>query len=259
MRTRPWRFTAVLIALVTLSMSLLVSPMASAQATPDSTDDYPSTINVNGRGTVTIAPDTAQVELGVMANSESLEEAQLTVSDGLAAVTDALLDAGVLQEDISTSSYNVYPVAEYDRDGNYIGVSRYEVSSGLNVVVRDIESVGTILDTAVDAGANNVWGISFYVEDPSEAAAQARTLAVDDARAKADQLATASGSVITRVLSITETSSPSSAPVEYYDRAGSGGLGEAEADMAASVPVSPGQAEIVVTVQVIYEIEPANG
>jgi uncharacterized protein YggE len=256
MRTRTWRLGAALLALFTLAMSLVLSPMVSAQATPDATTEYPSTITVNGTGTITIEPDTARVELGVMANDESLETAQQTVSEGLAAVTEALTDAGVLAEDITTASYNVYPVAEYDRDGNYVGVSRYEVSSGLSVIVRDIDSVGTILDTAVNAGANNVWGISFYVEDPSEAAAQARTLAVEDARSKADQLATASGSVVTRVLSISETSSPIGAPVEYYEREGAGGAMDTA---VLNVPVSPGQAKIVVTVQIVFEIEPANG
>ncbi len=257
MRTRTWRLAAALLAIFTLSLSLTLPSLASAQATPGMTTEVPATITVNGTGTVRIDPDTAQIELGVMANDESLEVAQTAVSEGLAAVVSALTDAGVLAEDVTTSSYNVYPVAEYDNDGNYVGVSRYEVSSGLTVIVRDIESVGTILDLAVSAGANNVWGISFYVEDPSEAAAQARTMAVDDARTRADQLATASGSVITRVLSIYETSSPGATPVEYYESAAMGGAAMDQA--AAPVPVSPGQAEIVVTVQVVYEIEPANG
>ncbi len=257
MRTRTWRLATALLTLMTLTMSLAFSSIASAQATPDATDEVTGTITVDGTGTVTIDPDTAQVELGVMANNESLEEAQSTVSEGLAAVTEALLDAGVLAEDITTSSYSVYPVAEYDRDGNYVGVSRYEVSSGLTVIVRDTDSVGTILDLAVDAGANNVWGISFYVDDPSEAAAQARTMAVEDARAKADQLATASGSVVTGVVSIYETSAPPSVPMPYYESAGMGGAAMDQASMP--VPVNPGQTEIVVTVQVVYQIAPANG
>jgi uncharacterized protein len=252
-----FRLGAGVLAVIVLAFSLVFSPLTGAQSTPEPGSETVATIAVNGIGTVQVDPDTARLDLGVLSNNESLEVAQTEVSEGLANITQVLTDAGVAAEDITTSSYNVYPVPEYDRDGNYVGVSRYEVSSGVSIIVRDIESVGTILDAAVEAGANNVWGISFYVDDPSDAAAQARTMAVEDARAKADQLATASGSVITRVLSINETSSPMPTPKDYYS-----GMGGAEMDMAAEampVPVSPGQTDITVTVQVIFEIEPANG
>ncbi len=243
-----------ILAIAVFAFSLMLSPMVGAQATPVPGSDDVATIVVDGRGVVSVDPDTARLELGVISNNESLEVAQAEVSEGLTGITEALDDAGILPEDVTTSSYNVYPVAEYDRDGNYIGVSRYEVSAGLTVIVRDIDSVGTILDAAVEAGANNVWGISFYVDDPSEAAAQARTAAVNDARAKADQLAAATDSVIVRVLNVSETSSPPVSPELFY--AGTGGA-EMAMDVDA-VPVSPGQSSITVTVQIVFEIEPAG-
>jgi uncharacterized protein YggE len=244
-------------AVLLLALTLLMSPFASAQSTPEPESETVRSISVSGTGTVQIDPDTARVDLGVIANNESLETAQTEVTEGLTNISTVLTDAGVAPEDITTSSYNVYPIAEYDRDGNYVGIERYEVSSGLSVVVRDIDSVGTILDAAVDAGANNVWGISFYVEDPSSAASQARTLAVEDARAKAEELATASGMVVTNVISISETSSPDPMAERYdYDM---GGADMAPAAESAPVPVSPGLAEVRVDVQITFEMEKAAG
>jgi uncharacterized protein YggE len=245
-----------ILAMLLLGLSLMMSPFVSAQSTPEPVEEIVRTISVNGTGTVQIDPDTARISLGVIANNESLEVAQTEVTEGLNAITQVLTDAGIAPEDVTTSSYNVYPVPEYDRDGNYVGVERYEVSSGLDVIVRDIDSVGTVLDAAVDAGANNVWGISFYVDDPSAAASQARQLAVEDARTKADELATAAGMVVTNVVTIAETSSPNPQP-QMFDY-GSGGDAMAAAE-SAPVPVSPGLAEIRVDVQVTFEIEKAAG
>lgn len=246
-----------ILAVLLIGLSLLVSPLAGAQGTPEADDEETvRTITVSGTGTVRLDPDTARIDLGVMANNESLEVAQTEVTDGLAAVTQVLTDAGVSPEDLTTTSYNVYPVPQYDRDGNYVGVERYEVSSGLSVVVRDIDSVGTILDAAVDGGANQVWGISFYVDDPSSAATQARSLAVEDARAKADELATASGMVVTNVVTISEMSSPDP-KAQMFDY-GMGGADMAAAE-SAPVPVSPGQTEVRVDLQITFEIEQAAG
>ena len=249
-----------LLAALLLGLTLLISPVSGAQSTPDlgvpGTETI-RTISVSGTGTVKIDPDTARLDLGVVSNNESLEVAQTEVSEGLASITTVLTDAGILPEDIATTSYNVYPIAEYDRDGNYVGIERYEVSSGFAIVVRNIDSVGTVLDAAVEAGANNVWGISFYVEDPSSAATQARSLAVEEARSKADELATASGMVVTNVVSISETSAPP--PMAQQYDLGRGSADMAASEQAAAVPVSPGQSEVRVDLQITFEIEQAAG
>jgi uncharacterized protein YggE len=246
------------VAAIVLGLSFLFSPLASAQdSTPEPGAVVTRTISVDGVGTVNIDPDTAQISLGVVATDESLEVAQTDVSEGLANITQVLTDSGVATEDIQTCTYNVYPIAEYDRDGNYIGIERFEVSAGVSIIVRDVDSVGPILDAAVEGGANNVWDISFYVDDPSEAASQARQLAVEDARAKADALATSSGMVITNVVSITETASPD--PVAQDFDLGRGSDDMAMESAAAQVPISPGQSEVRVDVEITFEMEQAAG
>jgi uncharacterized protein YggE len=251
---RPVGFSLAAIMLV--GLALVFSPLVSAQTPEPGAETITRTISVSGTGVVKVDPDTASISLGVIANDESLEVAQETVSTGLASITQSLTDAGIAAEDIQTNSYSVYPVPEYDRDGNYVGVERYEVSAGLTVIVRDIDSVGTVLDDAVEAGANNVWGISFYVEDPSAAASQARQAAVEDARGKADELATAGGMVVVNIVSISESFAPEPTARQFDFPAADMAM---EAGGSAAVPVSPGQTDVRVEVQVVFEIEAAAG
>lgn len=250
--TRPLGMSAVLMLLLTL----LLAPHAGAQSTPELPSDV-RTISVSGTGRVNVDPDTSDVTLGVETSNASLEAAQTEVTENLASVTSVLTDAGVAADDIVTSSYNIYPVPEYDRDGNYEGVSGYQVSATLTVTIRDITQVGVILDSAVEGGATGVFGVSFYVADPSGPASEARSLAVEDARAKADEYATASGVLITGVYSIVETSAPEPAAREQDFEVGTADA--AAASEPRPVPISPGQSEIRVDVEIVFEITQANG
>lgn len=245
-----------ILGILVVLLSLLLAPHANAQSTPEPTSDI-RTISVSGTGRVNVDPDTADVLLGVETTNASLEAAQTEVTESLASVTTVLTDAGVAADDIVTSSYNIYPIPEYDRNGNYRGVSGYRVSATLTVTIRDIAQVGVILDSAVEGGATGVFGVSFYVDDPSGPASEARSLAVEDARAKADEYATASGVLITGVHSIVETSAPDPVAREQeFDVAAADAAGASEAQ---PVPISPGQSEIRVDVQIVFEIEQANG
>jgi len=243
------------IATVILAVSFLLTPHAGAQSTPVPTSDV-RTIAVSGTGRINVDPDTADVTLGVETTNVSLEEAQTEVSENLASVTKVLREAGVAAEDIVTSSYTIYPVPEYDRDGNYRGVSSYQVSAALTVTIRDITKVGAILDSAVAGGATGVFNVRFYVADPAGPSSEARELAVADARAKAEEYATASGVLITGVYSIVETTAPEPVAREQeFDMAAA----ESAAGNAQPVPISPGQSEIRVDVAIVFEIEQGNG
>ena len=250
------------VSLVPLLLSLVIvvlaawSPVASAQPTPVPEEPI-RTITVNGTGIVSTVPDTASVMLGIRSTNESLERAQGDVTRRLANVTQTLTEAGIAEEDIKTSQYTITPIPEYDRDGNYKGIQQYEVSAGLDVTVRDLDLLGTVLDSAVSAGANEVWGISMYVDDTSAAASEARVAAMAEARARAEEYARTEGLLITGVYSINELSAPEPQSMRM-DMA-------MESDVAASgagampVPISPGSADIRVDVQVVYLIEPGNG
>ena len=208
-----------------------------------------STINVSGIGRVKTTPDVADVQLGVTVQGETAQQASDEAARLMEAVIAAVTEAGIPEADIQTTQLNLYPV--YDYNDNPPEIEAWEASNIVTVTVRDVDAVGDIVGAATDAGATNVQGISFRVDDPSEAEAEARSAAVTDARAKAEQLAADAGVAIVGVRSVPESSFNAPQPI-FFER--SVAAGEAAFDTAAP-PVLPGQTEISVTVTMQFEIE----
>lgn len=248
---------AVLLIVVTMATPVIAAAQDSTPLPPLLTGEIPRTITVTGTGIVEIAPDTADVSFGVYSQNESLEAAQDDNSSRLEAIMQAFTDAGIPPEDVATSNYSVRVINEYDRDGNLVGVLGYEVWSSVTVTIRDITTVGTLLDDVVGAGANEISSISFYVDNTDAAASQARVAAIEDARAKADEMAEASGVLVVGVYAIEETSAPEPFAVDY-DMAADRQAGGAEA-APQQVPIAPGQTTITVDVQMVFEIEQPQG
>ncbi len=213
----------------------------------------PRTLSVNGSGQVSIAPDIAYVTIGV--HTQNVDAA--TAVDENTAQTDvliaALIDLGVAENDIQTTNFNIYSFEDYalplDPETQKPPTT-YSVDNSVFVTVRDIAGLGDLLAGAVDAGANNVWGIQFDVTDKSAAISQAREAAVAAARSQAEELATLAEVELGQILNI---SSYGGFPVPYAQGIGGGGGGAAE--MASTVPVSPGLLTITVDVSIVFEIQ----
>lgn len=254
------RTSRTLLPLGLLFAMLLATPtVVAAQATPPvQLDELPRTITVTGTGIVDIAPDTADITFGVYSQNESLEAAQDDNSERLEAIMQTFTDAGIPQEDVATSNYSVNVINEYDRDGNLIGLLGYEVWSSLTVTIRDTAIVGTVLDDAVGAGANEINSISFYVDNTDAAASQARAAAIEDARAKADEMAEASGVLVVGVYSIEEMSAPQPYAIDYDMAAGDASMSSEQA-APRQVPIAPGQTTVMVDVRVVFEIDQPQG
>jgi len=246
------------LGLVALTMFGAPALMARAQdATPVPSGTVPnyyapaSTIFVSGRGTVKTEPDTASVTIGIDVLESDLAEAQASATSQATAIIDAVTAAGVAEDDIQTSNFSVNILRDYDDQGNPGPITGYQITNQINVTVRALDSLGGLLDDAVAAGANNIYGIVFYVEDTDAAASQARAQAMADAQRKAEELASAAGLTLTRATSISESYAPSPMPVDF------GGSGMAESRMmdaaAAPVPVQAGTTDVIVDVQVTYE------
>lgn len=248
-------------ALITcaLIITAIGTPGVAAQPTPVPASEFVRTISVSGTGIVSVTPDTASVTLGMEARNESLQAAQDEVTRRIRAATEVITGLGVAEDDIQTSNYSIYPVPEYDRNGNYVGILHYEVTVTLTVTVRDLDSLGPILEESVGAGVNNIWDISMYVDDTSAPASQARASAMEDARAKADEYARASGVVITGVFSIDETAAPEPKSTEMRTDMPMAADAEAAEESAMPVPINPGQSEIRVDVDVVFTVEQGNG
>lgn len=161
-----------------------------------------STITVNGTGEIRISADTAVISLGVNARDKDVLKAQQKVNESIAAIRTALIGQGVKEENINTEFINIY--AAYDYQNGEEMLAAYNASSTLAIKVTDMESVGTLIDSAFAAGANTLNGISFSASDTEEAESEAMRKAVEDAQKKAEILAQASGLKITGILTINE-------------------------------------------------------
>jgi uncharacterized protein YggE len=252
-RRRGWRGVAAATAAVALAGGLAAGSLggvalAQGMATPTASMAVGiPTVSVSGHGEVNVPPDTASVNIGVDIIKPTLDEAQSQATEQANAVITALKDAGIDPADIQTSYYSVNILRDYSENADPTQITGFEVTNQLQVTVRDTDKLGEILDSAVQAGANSIYGVNFLVSDQTAAASQARVKAVDDARAKAEELAAATGLTLGPVVAISEGAPPVIGPV--YGRGGGGA-----AMAAAPVPVQPGSTTVAVDVMMTYEL-----
>jgi len=223
------------------------------QAIPSS--DVSRTITVVGQGKVNVKPDVARAQIGVEVFAPTVKEATTKNREQMMAVQAALLKVGIAEKDIQTSNYSInfeqspgIPMMEPGTRGTATTEpqGRYRVSNMVEVVIRDLDNVGAILDAAVEAGANNIWGVSFGLEDSSAAESEARAKAMANARAKAAELAKLAGVTLGDVVSVSEVIGGPYPVVAFAAEAqGFGGGG----------PISPGELSIQTQLQVVFAIK----
>src|SRR5450759_3208230 len=207
-------------AAASLLVGLILGPIISGHPTlgVDTTTAPEHTITVSSNGQVSVAPDVADVVIGVMAQKLTVAEAQSAAATSMTAVIAAVKKAGVDAKDIVTVNISLNPVYDYGTNGAVARLVGYQFANTIKVTVRDIGKEAAVVDDSMAAGATTVNGITFRVGDPKASQSQARGLAMADARAKADALAQAAGVSVKGVANITEISSQPT-PV-YYPAAG---------------------------------------
>jgi uncharacterized protein YggE len=231
-----------------LALAAFAGPATTVAQAQTNDGETIRSISVTGVGRVKAEPDVADVNLGVTKQGEDAQAAAAEAATTMDAVINALLEAGVAESDIQTTSLSLYAV--YDYNDNPPEIEGWEARNLVNATVRDIESVGEVVDAATAAGATDVTGISFRVDDPAAAEAEARSAAVADARVKADQLAADAGVTIIGVVSISESGAQMPQPI-YMERAA---FDMAAAEAIPTTPVLPGQVELSISVFIQYEI-----
>jgi uncharacterized protein len=242
-------FVLVLIAGLLSGCAGAASAQALNQAADPSTNPVNRSINVNGSGKVYLTPDIASVNIGVHTENKDAAQAVAENNTKSAEVKDALTGLGVDPKDIQTANFSIYPQQQYDSNGKLTGEINYVVDNSIFVTVRDLEKIGDVLDAVIQAGANNIYGITFDVADRSKAMSDARKLAVADAQLQAEELAQAAGVTLGPVQTMSTYNA--SNPVPVYEKAMGGG---AAMVAAPSVSVSPGQMILQVDVNVVYDI-----
>jgi len=230
-----------------LSILVMAALLAACAPAAPAQQPYVRQISASGSGRVYLTPDVAYVNISVNTKSEKVADALKDNNTLAQAVASALKEMGVEEKDIQTTAFNVYPQQEFGPNGE-VTRNLYMVDNTVYVTVRDLTKLGQLLDAAVRAGANNINGIQFDVLDKEKAMAEARRMAVENARKQAEELAAVAGVQLGALQSLNVyVSNP---PVPVYEGKARGG------DMSASsVPVSAGQMVISIDANLSYEIK----
>ena len=211
------------------------------------------TVSADGRSTRT--PDLAVFSAGVTTQGATAGEAMSANAAAMNKVFAALRKAGIADKDVQTSNINLNPVygqpvigpnGQVTQEPRIIG---YQANNSVSVKQRNLKAMGGVLDALVAAGANNVNGPSFQVDDVDAAQDEARVAAMTKARARANLYAKAAGLRVVRVISISEGGgyAPPPMPVMYAKAA--------MAD-AAPTPIAVGEVESQINVTVQFELAP---
>lgn len=232
--------------------SAATTPVASgytlSQSAAHAPDGQPQGISVSGQGRLAVVPDVALLDIGVSTQADTARQARDRAEQGMNALLASLDANGIAQPDIQTTHFSISPRMDYPPDRRPVIIG-YEVTNTVRAKVRDLDSIGKVIDDAVDAVGDpiRVQSVSFTVEDPTPAQSEARALAMADARAKAEELAQLAAVGLGKPIFISE--SAQALPVDLLQRQFAAAEGE------AVTPIEPGQLEVVVNLQVTFAIQ----
>ena len=240
---------SLLACLALLAVAVGCAPSASSVEAPQSIE---RSITVVGEGKASVSPDVAQANLGVEVLAPTVKEATEEARERMTAIMAALQEAGVAEKDIQTSNYSIYfdryPEIRTMVEAEPLEVEgNYRVSNMVRIKIRDLGEIGSVLDGVIEAGANNVYGVNFTVDDPDEVESEARSEAIANAKTRAKELAELNGVNLGEVLQISEVIGGPFTTV---------GMSVAKEYAAAASSISPGELEFSVQIQATYAIAP---
>lgn len=242
----------VLLAVIAVSVASGYSGSPQVTTPGQTSSTLPRTITVVGEGKVTIKPDVARSQIGVEVVKSTVPEATAEAQTVMEAVLDALKAAGVAEKDIQTSGYNIWVERRPATEGKTQDEVLYHVTNQVQVVIRNLDEVAEVLDAAIEAGANNIYGVTFGLDNTSKVKSEARAKAIADGEAKAEELATLNGVKLGEILQVSEVIGSSGG---YYtgfsENVAARGLGGGGAG-----PISPGELDLALTLQLVYALEP---
>lgn len=206
------------------------------------------TVTATGTGEVQVAPDLAQVRFGAVAQESAASAAQARVNAVVEQILAAVQELGVPAERVQTSGISLYPVyaqprADEEGDPRIVG---YRASNTISVEVLDVAQVGAVIDAGIQAGANQLEGVSFSLQDEAPEQRTALERAVQDARAKAEAMARALGMRLGPVLHAREGTGESVQPIAFQRME--------RAATFAGTPVEPGQLTVTAMVTIRYAL-----
>lgn len=243
------------LAALTLALGASVFAASAQEGTPEppAPGNFPAnTITVTGTGTSAGTPDVANLEVGAEIINSDIAAAFQQANQTIDAVIAAVTEAGVAPEDIRTTGLDIFTDQPFpgpmptDAQSTQATERTYRVSNRIRVIVRDISILESVIDAAVNAGANNIFGLSFGIENRADLESQAREAAMDDARQRAEQLAQLAGAQLGEVIVISENTGGGFGP--FND------LYNASVPMGGGATIEPGSLSVSVQLQVTFRI-----
>lgn len=205
-----------------------------------------NTINVSGKGEIFVKPDIAMISAAVEKEDLSVLGAQNQATEAINKIVAFLKNSGIEDKDIKTTNYSIYPRYDWiEKKGRVF--QGYTVSQTLEIKIRKIDKVGEVLAGVTGAGANQVGGISFTIDDEEAVKRDARQKAIADAKTKAEQLAKDLGVKIVRLVSFSENGGGYPYPVYKSEALGMGGMEAPE--------IPSGENKISISVNLTYVIK----
>jgi len=234
------------LATAALCISMALATNGPARAEGDDANRL-STLTVTATGRVSATPDLARITVGVQGLGPTAESAMQENTLRMQAVLDAMKQAGIGNRDMATSNLSLAPHYDY-RNASEPRITGYQASNQMTVTVRKVESLGAVLDSIVRAGANTIVQVSFDLADKSQIQEEARIEAAKGARKKAEDYASAIGTEILGLISLSESGGGVPRPYPMADM-----RMNAMAE-SAPVPVAGGDLDVGISVTAVFEL-----
>lgn len=204
------------------------------------------TIELLSTGTVTVKPNLAVVSIGVETNAVSAKRAVKSNAEKTTKVIHSLQKLVKGKNAISTKSFNVAPVYQYDKESRSSKLTGYRVSNYVQVRETNLENLGQLFDAAIEVGGTNINNLQFQHSNDEKLANKALAKAVKAGTAKAKVIAEASGNQLGRLLKVSSTDHSGPAPMYESMRL---------AKASASTPIQAGDIDIEQQVRMVFALE----
>jgi uncharacterized protein len=243
-----WRkYPMIRNALALMAASALTLPSAAIAAAEVDLKATGPVVELSVFESVSVAPDIATIGAGVTTDAPTATEALRQNSVEMQKVVARIKALGVAERDIQTTGINLNPRYDYDQESQRQVFRGYQAANRVSVILRKIGDAGRVLDALVEAGANDLSGPSFALENDDAAKDAARKRAVERAQARAKSYAAMLGYDDARVLAIAET-------IEGRGPMPEMAMVKSDVDAAAVPPVQPGMVSTGISMTITYEL-----
>lgn len=214
-------------------------------------------LSVTAEGKIFAKPDIAQVSFGV--KTDTKKEVAQAVEEGttkMNAVITKIKSLGIEEKDIKTTQYNLNPVYSYPKDLGQSVLSGYELYQEVTVKIRNLDTIGNVMKESANLGANQIGNVNFTIDDTDALKAEARSQAIDKAKAKAKELSKQTGIRLGKIINVFE--SDYYEPIYRNDFAYSAkeSLGMGGAMTSAPIPdIQTGDMEVKLNVTLMYKVK----